>query len=129
MAATIKYRSESIRLKVTLTVGGVAVDLDDYSGIVVVLYYDKNQVLASYSRDAVEGYNNDDFIVINAASGRFDILVQPSLTIPSNVDEIKMEVQVQKTDADWEDDTWRKIVSDISVLSLKDSRTKTLPTA
>lgn len=129
MATEIRYRGETLRFQITLTTGGVAVNLDDYSGIIAVLYYDKNQVIQSYSRDTLAGYDNDNFVVVNASTGRFDILLQPSVSIPANIDLIKMEIQVQKVDTDWEDERWRKIVSDITVVSLKDSRTKSTPVA
>lgn len=122
--ATTRYRSESIRVKVTVLVNAVVSDLSLYSGIVVMLYYDNNQVLAKYSRDVLTGYDNTNFVIIDNAAGRFDILIQPSVTIPSNADEIKMEVLVQKSDALWESSTWRRIVSDVTVLRLKDSKTK-----
>jgi hypothetical protein len=122
--ATTRYRSESIRVKVTVLVNAVVSNLSLYSGIVVMLYYDNNQVLAKYSRDVLTGYDNTNFVIIDNAAGRFDILIQPSVTIPSNADEIKMEVLVQKSDALWESSTWRRIVSDVTVLRLKDSKTK-----
>lgn len=129
MATATRYRSEAIRVKVTVTVNNVAANLALYSGIVAWLYYDNSQILEKYSRDVLTDHDNTNFIVIDSAAGRFDILIQPSLTIPQNVDIIKMEVQVQKDDALWEDDTWRRIASDVIVVQLKDAKTKKILTA
>lgn len=123
--ATTRYRSEAIRVKVTVTVNGEAADLTDYSNIIAWLYYDNSQPLAKYSRETLAGHDTENFVVIDSAAGRFDILIQPSVTIPANTDVLRMEVQVQKDDEDWEEDTWRRI-ADVEVLRLKDSKTKNI---
>lgn len=127
MANEIRYRSDAIRIKCTLKVNDVAVNLTDYSGIVFILYYKQNVVLEKYSRDVLAGYNNADFKVIDAPSGRFDILVQPSISLIAYGDELKGEIQVQKADADWENGVWRKIKDNITLFRIQDAKSKETP--
>lgn len=124
MANVIRYRSEAIRVKITVKVNDVAVDLTTYSGIIFILYYKNSQVLAKYSRDVLATYDNTNFKVIDAANGRFDILVQPSVTLPAYLDEVKGEIQVQKVDTDWESNTWRKILGGIEIFKFQEAFSK-----
>lgn len=133
MSFITKYRSESIAIHVTVKVNGVAVDLSLYSNIAFVVYYKNNQVLAKYSRETLTGYDTANFQVIQAGSGvsitdkgRFDILIQPSVSLPANLDEVRGEINVQKVDARWEDGFWKKIKSGIVLFQISDAFTKAL---
>lgn len=124
MATEIRYRSETIRVKVTLTVDGVAADLDDYVNIIFILYYQTNAFIRKFSREVVATYDSDNFMVIDAATGRFDILIQPSVSLPASLENVRGEILVKKTDADWEDNLSRTIVSGIELFKMRNAQTK-----
>lgn len=132
MAATItRKRGETIRLKITVTVNDVAQDLTQYSGILFIIYYKTNKVFAKYSREELEGYNSDDFEVIQAGTGeditdmgRFDIHIQQDLTLTANQDAVLGEIKVKMEDDDWDDGVWHRIKDGIELFTFQDSKTK-----
>ncbi len=109
---------------VTVKVNDVVADLNGYTGIVFIVYVESGKVLQKYSRDVLAGHDSTNFKVIDAAAGRFNIIIQPSITLTANTDDYKGEIQVQKADADMELSTWKKIAGDITLFRLKDAKSK-----
>ncbi len=120
----VRYKGETTTIKVTVKVNDVVADLNGYTGIVFIVYVESGKVLQKYSRDVLAGHDSINFKVIDAAAGRFNIIIQPSITLTANTDDYKGEIQVQKADADMELSTWKKIAGDITLFRLKDAKSK-----
>ena len=120
-----KYAGDDIEIQFTVKDNGTVVDLSGYTGIICVFYYPNGDVLGRYSLNTVTGYNSDDLEVVVAANGTFKVRIQSDVTrAASKFGEIRAEIKVEASNADYTDSTYHTLVRDVRCFQLFDSKSK-----
>lgn len=121
----VRYKSEDILTTFTLTEGTTPANLNNYTGIIVVIYNKINEVQEKYSKQPLTDFNSTDFINSDPTNGVFQIRMQAEDTKDWTSGEVFAEIKTQVTSSDWSSNSYHTIASGIALFELKDALTST----
>lgn len=120
-----RYKGEDILTTFTLTEGSTAANLNNYTGIIVVIYNKENNVLEKYSKQPITDFNSDDFVNSDPTNGIFQIRMQAEDTKDWTAGEVFAEIKTQVTSSSWSNNSYHTVASGISLFDLRESLTST----
>jgi len=91
----VRYKGEDILTTFTLTEGSTAANLNNYTGIIVVIYNKEATVLEKYSKQPITDFNNADFVNSDPTNGVFQIRMQAEDTKDWTAGEVFAEIKTQ----------------------------------
>lgn len=97
---------------------------NDISGLMVVLYTKQGQTrttVEQYSKNAVSGFNNNDLVIVTAASGIFYVRLQAEKTRTARVGPLYVEIKAKFDSVDYSSNDFHDIVTDLEIAQIRDS--------
>lgn len=102
---------------------GVAIDPSSLIGIVIILYYNENNVLRKYSKNVKTGYG-DVITGYDDVNGKVKVRLESSSTVNAKVNVLYAEIKLQTTNNDYENNTFNDVVNGILVGAVVDGVSK-----
>lgn len=119
----IRYKSEDILTTFTLTEGTNPANLNNYTGIIVIIYNKDNNPLEKYSKQVINGFNSNDYVESDATNGVFQLKMQAEDTKDWTEGAVYAEIKTQVTSSEWSNNSYHTIASGIYLFDLKESLT------
>ena len=121
----VRYKSEDILTTFTLTDGSGSVNLNNYPGIIIVIYNNINEVQEKYSKQPLTDFNSADFVSSDPTNGVFQIKMQADDTATWTAGDIFAEIKTQQSSSTWSNNSYHTIASGIALFELRESLTST----
>lgn len=117
------YRGDDqeIEFKLTNELGNDINITTDIIGLLVILYYRDNSILAKYSLNAIPTYDTTNLVLTNPTLGEFIIKLQAEVTRVARLETVLVEVKVRYPDTDYSNNTFDSLVRDFPLAQIKDS--------